>query len=114
VAQQEEKAVNEYAIITTVVIVGCAVFGAVWLLYQDVKKGVHARIERCENVIDDVVRECGRKKEDFITTKAFDRFEGHLTIRFDGLDKSITHLTQRVDDLVLTVRNGNGKLKGGQ
>jgi hypothetical protein len=98
--------VNEVTTIVSVVVVGGVVFGAVWLLFQDVKKGVHARVERCEHVVDSFVRECGNKKDDFITTKAFDRFENNLNTRFNGFDKNFEHLTERIDDLVLTIRNG--------
>ena len=96
---------NEITTIVSVVVIACAVFGAMWLIIQDVKRGVHARIERCENVIDTVVVECSKKKEDFITTKAFDRFESNLTVRFNGFGDSIKHLTSRIDDLVIATRS---------
>ena len=99
---------TEGAIIVSVVVVGSVVFGAVWLLYQDVKKGVHARVERCEHAIDTFVSDCGKRKDDFITTKAFDRFENNLNTRFNGFDKNFEHLTERIDDLVMTVRNNGG------
>ena len=112
-AKEEEKTMTDWVLVGIFAGVSTAIFGAVWIIVQDVKKGVHKRCDRCEHVIDMFTQECAKKKEDFITTKAFDRFEGHLTTRFDGLDTNVSHLTQRIDDLVLTVRNGNGKLKGG-
>ena len=110
-AKEKEEVMTDWIMIGIVAGVATAIFGAVWLIVQDVKKGVHARITRCEHVIDVFVSDCSRKKDDFITTKGFDRFEGHITTRFNGLEKGINHLTSRVDDLVLTVRNGN-KLTG--
>jgi len=64
------------------------------------------RIFKCEHVIDDVVRECHNKRDDFITVKAFDRFEFHLNTKFDGMSTSINHLTTRIDDFIKSNRNG--------
>jgi len=97
---------NEWQTIAWFVGISSVFFTAIWVIIQDVKKGIHKRVTNCEHVIDNLVSDCTRKKDDFITTKAFDRFENHLTNRFDGLDKNITGLTKRIDDLVLTVRNG--------
>lgn len=99
---------NEWQTIAWVVGMGSVVFGAVWVIIQDAKKGTHARIQRCEHVIDNMVADCAKKKDDFITTKAFDRFEGHLVNRVDNVQKSVDHLTQRFDDFMLTIRNGKG------
>ena len=109
---------TELTTIVAVVIVGCAVFGAVWIItrdvkssltayIEDVKKGVHARVDRSDHVIDEIVRDCSRKKENFITTGAFDRFEKNLNVRFNGFDDNIKHLTERVDDLIIATRNGS-------
>lgn len=99
---------NEWQTIAWVAGLATTVFGVVWLLVQDVKRSAHARIQRVEHVIDTVVSDCSKKKDEFITTKAFDRFEGHLASRMDGFGKNIEHLTTRVDDLVFALRNGKG------
>jgi hypothetical protein len=93
---------NEWETIAWFVGICAAFFGAVWLIIKDVKKGVHARVARCEHVIDEVVRDCSRKKDTFITTSAFDRFEGHLVNRVDNVQKSVDHLTERFDAWLLT------------
>jgi hypothetical protein len=91
-----------------------------WFFHQDAKKGLYKRVsevedhieervKRCEHVMDVVVSDCAKKKDDFITTKAFDRFENNLNTRFNGFDKNINHLTSRIDDLVIVIRNGAGK-----
>jgi len=97
---------NEWQTIAWFVGISSVFFTAIWIIIQDVKKGVHARVKQCEHAIDGIISVCNKKKDDFITTKGFDRFENHLTTRFDGLDKNITGLTKRIDDLVLTVING--------
>ena len=97
---------NEWQTIAWVAGISTTIFGVVWLLVQDVKRSAHARIQRVEHVVDNMVVDCAKKKDDFITTKAFDRFEGHLVSRMDGFNKNIEHLTTRVDDLMLALRNG--------
>ena len=80
-----------------------AVLGAVWIMVEAGKKSSHARIGRCENAIDEIVRDCGKKKDDFITVRAFDRFEKNIIDRLDGV-------TKRFDDFLIYART-NGKRK---
>ena len=111
---------NEWQSIAWFSGIGTVIFGAVWVIVadvrrgltahiRDVEKGCHARIDRCDHVLDDVVRDCHTKRDDFITVKAFDRFEFHLNSKFDGMSSSINHLTVRIDDFIKLSRNGNGK-----
>ena len=91
---------TDWSIVIAIVTIGAVIFGAVWILYQDVKKGVHARIGRLENVTDEIVRDCGKKKDEFITVRAFDRFEKNIMDRIDGM-------TKRFDDFLVYTRNGH-------
>ena len=58
---------NEWEMIAWVSGISSVIFGVVWLLVQDVKKGVHKRIDRCEHAIDVFITDCGNTKKDFIT-----------------------------------------------
>jgi len=107
---------NEWAIIISVVSVGAVVFGAVWIIIQevkkslmkyieDVKKSAHARIDRCDHAIDSVAN----TKNDFITIGAFDRFEANINNRLDGMQSQMTVTNSRIDDLILAIKNGGIK-----
>ena len=96
---------NEWETIAWTAVVGAIIFGAVWVLIDNSKKSLEGRIKNCEHVIDNMAADCARKKEDFITTRAFDRFEGHLNVRMDGFNKNFDHLTKRIDDLIHSLRN---------
>ncbi len=100
---------NDLVTVLAVVGVACAVFGAMWMMLQDVKKGVHARVERCEHVVDTVVADCKNKKDDFITISAFDRFEKHMGEKVDGVKSEVVHLTKRIDDWITVNRRNNAK-----
>ena len=107
---EEAEAMNEFMqIIIFAVIVGGSVFGATWMLIQDMKKGAHARISRLENVIDEIVRDCGKKKDQYITTGAFDRFDTNVSNRLNAMQGQMNSLNSRIDDLVLALRNGGVK-----
>jgi len=102
---------NDWALISGAVVLILTVIGFIfkwgWNIIQDVKKGVHARVERCEHVVDGIIDACNKKKEDYISNKAFDRFEHHLNTKFDGMNNNINHLTTRIDDFINNHRNGN-------
>jgi low affinity Fe/Cu permease len=100
---------NEWQTILWAFTIGGGIFAGMWILLQDIKKSAHARIGRLENVIDEIVRECGKKKEDFITTKAFDRFEGNINTRLDGMTTQMNTTNSRLDALTLAIRNGSSK-----
>lgn len=102
---RKEK-MNEWELIGIICTVGAAIFGAVWLLMNDCKRGINARVKRCENAIDAVARETGNHHRSFITTDAFDRFENNLNTRFDSMSDNINHLTTRIDDFIIASRNG--------
>jgi len=108
---------NEWETIAWIVGIGAVIFGAVWVIVhdakksteihiEDVKKGCHARIDRTDHVIDGIIEGCNKKKEQYITTQAFDRFENHQNTKMDGLNNNINHLTTRIDDFIKTARNG--------
>jgi len=93
---------NEWQTILWAFTIGGGIFGGMWIVLQDIKKSAHARISRLENVMDEIVRDCGTKKDNFITMKAFDRLEVNITRRLDGTNT-------RIDDLLITLRNGGMK-----
>ena len=113
---------NEWQSIAWFSGIGSIIFGAIWVIVADVRrgltahikdvdKGCHARIDRSDHVIDEIVRDCHKKTDHFITTKGFDRFENHINTKFDGMSSSINHLTTRIDDFIKSNRNGNGDRK---
>jgi hypothetical protein len=103
VVKSKGKEMNEWQTIAWFAGIGSIFFGAVWGLIKNEVSGVHGRLKNVEHVIDNMIRDCADKKEDFITTKAFDRFESNLTNRFNGLDTNISNLTKRIDDLVFMI-----------
>lgn len=100
---------NEWETIAWFAGIGSIFFGAVWLLIKNEVQTVHSRMKQIEHVIDNIVRDYANNQGDFITTKAFDRFEGNLTNRFNGLDANISGLTKRIDDLVMMVHKNELK-----
>jgi len=97
---------NEWQSIAWFLGIASVFFTAVWAIVAESKKSAHARIGRLEHTVDGIIEACAKKQEDFITTKAFDRFENHLNTKFDGMNNSINHLTTRIDDFIRTNRNG--------
>ena len=104
VVPETEKEVNEWQTIAWVIGVGGSIFGGMWLLLQDFKRGSHKRIDRLENVVDEISRGT-------ITTKAFDRFESNMTVRLEGMTTQMATTNSRIDDLILAVRNGGVQKK---
>ncbi|MBW1672062.1 MAG: hypothetical protein JRJ45_00200 [Deltaproteobacteria bacterium] len=100
---------NEWELISIVAAVSATIFGAVWLLMNDCKRGISARVKRCEHAIDAVALEVGIKHENYVTVGALDRFERNLNTRFDGMSSNINHLTTRIDDFITANRNGKAK-----
>jgi hypothetical protein len=92
----------EWATIGVLVGIAAAFFTAVWVLVESAKKSAHARIQRCEHTIDMIVQDCGKKKDEYITVRAFDRFEKNIMDRLDGV-------TKRFDDFLIYARNGGTK-----
>ena len=90
---------NEWQTIAWVVGIGGSIFCGMWMLLQDFKKGAHKRIDRLENVTDEIVR-------DHITTRAFDRFDKNISTRLDGMQTQMGTTNSRIDDLTLAIRNG--------
>lgn len=108
---------NEWQTIAWFAGIGGAFLGATWKMVEVAKKDLsdkitthstaaNGRIKNIEHVIDNMVADCTKKKDDFITTKAFDRFEGHLVTRVENVQKSVEHLTTRFDDFIITQRKG--------
>ncbi len=93
---------NEWQTLAWVAVVGGAIFGGMWLILQDFKKGAHKRIDRLENVTDEIVRSS-------ITTSALDRFEKNMNNRLDGFQSQMSTQNSRIDDLVLAIKNGGLK-----
>jgi len=85
-------------------------FSVFWKIIQDVKKSLHARIDRNEDKLTERENHCTTVQEKFISIGAFDRFEKHLGSRFDGVKSEVGSLTKRIDDLVFTIRQ-NGKAR---
>ncbi len=92
---------NEWQTIAWVVGVGGSIFFGMYAILQDFKKGAHKRIDRLENVTDEIVR-------DHITSRAFNRLEQNITTRLDGMQSQMGTTNSRIDDLVLALNN-NGK-----
>ena len=95
---------NEWQTIAWFAGIGSLFLGIVWRLVESAKKDLSERIAKTEHVLDNICQDCAVKKDEFLTIKAFDRFEHHLSTRVDGLLKTIEHLTKRVDDLIFTLR----------
>ena len=99
---------NEWETIAWVVGVGSAIFLGMRAIMNDAKKSSHARIDRLENVVDEIVRDCGKKKDNFITTHGFDRFETNMNNRLDGMATQLNTTNSRIDDLTKILLNKNG------
>jgi hypothetical protein len=97
---------SDWITIGAFVAVATAFFAAMWAIIGDVKKSAHARIDRVEARVQGIVTDCSQKKDDFITTKAFDRFERHLSSQVDSVKTEVTHLTKRIDDWIAISKNG--------
>ena len=94
---------NEWQTIAWVVGIGGSIFGGMYIILQDFKKGAHKRIDRLENVCDEIVR-------DHITTGAFNRLEKNISTRLDGMQTQMGTTNSRIDDLILAI-NKNGGVK---
>lgn len=90
---------NEWQTLAWAACVGGAIFFGLWVILQDFKKGAHKRIDRLENVTDEIVRSS-------ITTDALDRFERNMGTRLDGMQSQMATQNSRIDDLVMAVKNG--------
>jgi hypothetical protein len=110
VYKEKEKEIMDSFMQTIVfaVIVAGAIFSAMWLILQDLKKGAHARISRLENVVDEMIRDCGKKKDQYITTHGFDRFETNINNRLDSMSTQLSTTNSRIDDLTKILLNKNG------
>jgi len=94
---------NEWQTIAWVVAIGGSIFFGMWMILQDFKNGAHKRIDRLENVTDEIVR-------DHITTSAFDRLDKNISTRLDGMQGQMLTSNSRIDDLILAInKNGGAK-----
>jgi hypothetical protein len=100
--------VNEWQTIAWFAGIGGGFLTIAWKMVDVARTDLAGRIKKCEHVIDNMVSDCAKKKDDFITTKAFDRFEGHLVNRIETVQKSVDNLTRRLDDYISSTRNGKG------